>query len=129
MSFQTDIAILLFSDIALNLAVTGEFNFNQLSPNFNLSLSHIVFNYRETEGINTLMEQGVVQRYDFYIKVISPVAETLLSISDLVKEYLTDYKDDHFRKFKFISDDHQDGIIDETEVFENTMQFDITYFK
>lgn len=127
MSFQTSISSLMLADSSLNTLVSGGIYFDILPVNFDLKKTQIVYNYREDKRIDVLGTNNILTYYSLYVKVISPSTETLLSISDEVNTYLTNYKNTNYLNISFINDDHQSGIVDEQDVFENTIQYSITY--
>lgn len=127
MSFQTGIYSVMVNDTSLNSIVNGGIYFDVLPNNFDLKKSWIVYNFREDERIDTLSYKNIITFYTLYAKVISPNTATLLSISDELNRYLSSYTDNNFFDITFMNDNHQNGIVDDTDIFENTIEYKIIY--
>lgn len=127
MSFQTTIKNIMLADTSVNSLADGGIYFDILPANFNLNKTWIVYNYIESERIDVLSEKNVITMYSFYVKVISPDTTKLLNISDEVNRYLVNYTSTNILDISYLNDNHQNGIVDDTDIFENTIEYLITY--
>lgn len=127
MSFQTAISALMLADSSLNTLVNGGIYFDILPVNFDLKKDWIVFNYAEKERIDVLGTKNIMTYYSFYVKAISPSTTSLLSISDEANTYLTNYKNTNFLNISYVTDNHSNSIVDEQDIFENTIEYNIAY--
>lgn len=126
MSFQTNICNVMTSDTSLNSMLEGIY-FNVLPIDFDLKEDWIVYNYREEERIDVLSEKNVLTIYTLYAKIVTPDTNNLLTISDELNRYLTNYKSSNFLDISFVGDNHNNGIVDDTDIYENTIEYSISY--
>lgn len=114
------------SDTSLNSMLEGIY-FNVLPIDFDLKEDWIVYNYREEERIDVLSEKNVLTIYTLYAKIVTPDTNNLLTISDELNRYLTNYKSSNFLDISFVGDNHNNGIVDDTDIYENTIEYSISY--
>jgi len=126
MSFQTNIASIMTSDAVLNLLVE-DICFDILPLDFELTKDWIVYNYRESERIDVMVQKNVLTKYSLYVKIVSSDTNNLLTITDEVNSYLTKYTDSNVLDIAFVNDNHNAGIVDDKDIFENTIEYTITY--
>lgn len=127
MSFQTEIYAIMITDPSVNSLANGGVKFDILPANFDLKKSWVVYNFIEKERVDVLLSKNVLTIYSLFVKVISPYTNTLLSISDELNRYLTNYTDSTFLDISFVTDNHQNNTIDDMDIFENTIEYSITY--
>jgi len=126
MSFQTNMASKMKADASLNQLVS-DICFDILPVNFDLKDDWAVFTYLETERIDVMGQKNYLTMYKLYVKIISPDTFNLLNISDAVSRYLTSYSDSHFLDISYTTNNQSNSIVDDTDIFENTIEYTITY--
>lgn len=129
MSFQTQICSIMTADASVNKLVTGGIYFDTLPINFDLKKIWVVYNYVEEDRIDVLGEKNVLTMYKLYAKVVSPDTNNLLTITDELNRYLSTYTSTNFLDFLYENDNHSSSIVDDTDIFENTIEYSITYKK
>jgi hypothetical protein len=127
MSFQTGIVTVMAGDATVNGLIDGGIYFDVLPKNFSLAKSWIVYNYQESGRVSVFGSKNLLTEYTFYAKIVSPDTASLLSITDALNSYLTAHTSSTFREITFVNDNHQNGIVDDTDVFENTIEYSILY--
>jgi hypothetical protein len=128
MAFQTTISSIMTASSTLNKLVSGIY-FDVLPINFDLKKDWIVYNYQDIEHIDVLSTINLLSMYVLYVKVVSPSTLNLLNITDAVTQYLTMYTSSDILDISFKTDNHSSSIIDDTDIFENTIEYQITYKK
>jgi hypothetical protein len=127
MSFQSTIYIAMISDTSLNNMVNGGIYFDNLPTNFDLKKDWVVYNFKENERIDTLGGKNVLTIYSLYVKVVSTDTNYLMNITDRLNEYLTNYSNSNLLLINHITDSHQNGLIDDMDIYENIVEFNVTY--
>jgi hypothetical protein len=128
MSFQTNMASIMKADASLNKLVSG-IHFDILPVNFDLIKDWVVFNYVESERFDVMGQKNYLTTYTLYVKVISPDTFNLLNISDELNKYLTNYTSSNVLDISYSTDNHSNSIVDDTDIFENLIEYTITYQK
>jgi hypothetical protein len=128
MSFQTSLYNILSSDTSLNSLVNGVY-FDNLPANFDLTKDWIVYNYSEAERVQTLSFNNVLTYYTVFVKVVSKDTNKLLKISDEINKYLTEYRTNNYLNIDFVSDSHQNGVVDDMDIYENSIEYRIAYIQ
>lgn len=127
MSFQTTLYTIMNGDSSVNSLINGGIYFDTLPVNFDLKKDWIVYNYSESERIDVLGQKNIITKYDLYVKVVTSDTNKLLNISDEVNRYLTNYTDTNIIAIIYSTDNHSNSIIDDTDLFENVIEYSIWY--
>jgi hypothetical protein len=117
----------MIGDSSLNTLCNGGIYYDNLPVNFNLNNDWIVYNYKDKESIDVLIAKNVMTIYTLYVKVVSTSTENLLKITDEVNTYLTHYTSSNISDIQYITDNHQNTIVEDNDVFENTIEYDVYY--
>lgn len=116
----------LTGDSSINELVTGGIRYEHLPEDFNSSLDWIVFGYTGNEETRTIDGNGVITNYGLQVQVISQTMTNVLTLGEMVKNYLTSYDDgSKIRDVAFVDDDVAFDL--ERKVYYQTSNYDVLF--
>ena len=129
MSFETEIATIMLADTSLNNLISGVIRLDMLPKSIDLTKSWLGYTYDETERIDVLGQKNIMTVYSFSVKIIAQTAFQVITISNEVKNYLTNYKSTNILDISHINDSRRATAVEDTQIefFENSIDFNIIY--
>jgi len=125
MSFGTDLYHIMNNDASINSEIDGGIYYENLPDNFDITKKWILYHFLKSEQIGCLTNKKVATYFDVNVVLITQSTADLVTITDLLVNYLNDEEYGSIIDVTFENDGH--SFDKEKNIYVNVLEFKSLY--